>query len=131
MRLHTLASVQPPRVTASELPIEESPAGIAWQTQRPVVLRDIEHETRFPEVTRILRDEGIRSACVLPLTSPLRAGRRVLRLGSDPTAPVVTTGGARHAHIEGFDLHANGAVRAGENERLEHLCRYILRPPVA
>ncbi len=23
------------------------------------------------------------------------------------------------------------AVRAGENERLEHLCRYILRPPVA
>src|SRR5215470_15564755 len=50
--LHTLASVQPPRVTASELPIEESPAGIAWQTQRPVVLRDIEHERRFPEVTR-------------------------------------------------------------------------------
>ena len=22
-------------------------------------------------------------------------------------------------------------MRAGENERLEHLCRYILRPPVA
>ena len=36
-----------------------------------------------------------------------------------------------HAHIEGFDLHANVAVRAGETERLEHLCRYILRPPVA
>ena len=50
-----------------------------------------------------------------------RAGQRVLRLGSDPTAPVVTTGGPRHAHIEGFDLHANTAVRAGENERLEHL----------
>ena len=60
-----------------------------------------------------------------------RAGQRVLRLGSDPTAPLVTTGGPRHAHIEGFDLHANVAVRAGENERLEHLCRYILRPPVA
>jgi hypothetical protein len=60
-----------------------------------------------------------------------RAGQRVLRLGSDPTAPPVTTGGPRHAHIEGFDLHANVAVRAGENERLEHLCRYILRPPVA
>jgi Putative transposase/Transposase zinc-binding domain len=60
-----------------------------------------------------------------------RAGQRVLRLGSDPTAPPVTTGGPRHAHIEGFDLHANAAVRAGENERLEHLCRYILRPPVA
>ena len=60
-----------------------------------------------------------------------RAGQRVLRVGSNPTAPQVTTGGPRHAHIAGFDLHANVAVRAGENERLEHLCRYILRPPVA
>ena len=50
-----------------------------------------------------------------------RAGQRVLRLGSDPTAPVFTTGGPRHAHIEGFDLHANTAVHAGDNERLEHL----------
>jgi hypothetical protein len=55
----------------------------------------------------------------------------VLRVGSDPTAPPVTTGGPRHAHSEGFDLHANTAVRAGENERLEHLCRYLLRPPIA
>jgi hypothetical protein len=60
-----------------------------------------------------------------------RAGQRVLRVGSDPTAPLVTTGGPRHAHIAGFDLHANAAVRAGEHERLERLCRYILRPPVA
>jgi hypothetical protein len=59
-----------------------------------------------------------------------RAGQRVLRLGRDPTAPVVTTGGPRHAHIEGFDLHANTAVSAGANARLENLCRYILRPPV-
>jgi hypothetical protein len=60
-----------------------------------------------------------------------RAGQGVVRWGSDTTAPLVTTGGPRHAHIEGFDLHANAAVRAGEDERLEHLCRYILRPPVA
>jgi hypothetical protein len=53
------------------------------------------------------------------------------RVGSDPTAPLVTTGGPRHAHSEGFDLHANVAVRAGEDERLEKVCRYILRPPVA
>jgi hypothetical protein len=60
-----------------------------------------------------------------------RAGQRVLRLGSDPTELPVTTGGPRHAHIEGFDLHANAAVRPREIQRLEHLCRYILRPPVA
>ncbi len=60
-----------------------------------------------------------------------RAGQRVLHVGRDPTAPLVTPGGPRHAHIAGLDLYANVAVRAGENERLEHLCRYILRPPVA
>ncbi len=74
----------------------------------------------------------VRGASVLGrvATGP-RAGQRVLRLGSDPMAPLVTTGGPRHAHIAGFDLHATVAVRAGENDRLEHLCRYILRPPVA
>jgi hypothetical protein len=28
-------------------------------------------------------------------------------------------------------VHANVAVPAGDRERLEHLCRYVLRPPVA
>ena len=60
-----------------------------------------------------------------------RAGQRVLRLGDDPGAPIVTSGGPRHAHFRGFDLHANVAVAAGEREQLEHLCRYVLRPPVA
>ena len=60
-----------------------------------------------------------------------RAGQRVLRLGSNPNAPVVTTGGPRHAHREGFDLHANVPVRADRYEQLERLCRYTPRPPVA
>jgi hypothetical protein len=60
-----------------------------------------------------------------------RAGRWVVRLGGDPTAPVVITGGPRQAHLKGFDLHANVAVGAGDRTRLEHLCRYVLRPPVA
>jgi formate hydrogenlyase transcriptional activator len=72
MRLHTLAARHSTRVTAMELPIDESPAGIAWQNQEPVVLPDLDRETRYPVVTQILRDEGMRSACVLPLTSPLR-----------------------------------------------------------
>jgi len=39
--------------------------------------------------------------------------------------------GRRHARLEGFDLHANVAAPAGNRERLERLCRYALRPPVA
>jgi formate hydrogenlyase transcriptional activator len=72
MRLHTLAALHTPQVSELELPVEDSPAGIAWQTQQAVVLPDLDRETRFPAVTDILRAEGMRSACIVPLTSPLR-----------------------------------------------------------
>ncbi|HYC23918.1 MAG TPA: sigma 54-interacting transcriptional regulator [Candidatus Bathyarchaeia archaeon] len=72
MRLHTLAAFGPTQITEVELPTEESPAGIAWQTQQPIVVQSIEREARFAEVKRILRADGMRSFCVLPLTSPLR-----------------------------------------------------------
>ena len=39
--------------------------------------------------------------------------------------------GRRHARLEGFDLHANVSAPAGNRERLERLCRYGLRPPIA
>ncbi|MCC7014815.1 MAG: transposase [Planctomycetes bacterium] len=35
------------------------------------------------------------------------------------------------ADIDGFSLHANVLVPAGELERLERLCRYVTRPPIA
>jgi hypothetical protein len=60
-----------------------------------------------------------------------RAGARVLRIGRDPDAPWVTSRGARQAHLEGFDLHADVVVPAGDRARVEQLCRYVLRPPLA
>ncbi len=60
-----------------------------------------------------------------------RSGQPVLRIGRDPDALWVTSSGPCHAHLEGFDLHADVAVGAGARVRLEHLCRYVLRPPVA
>jgi hypothetical protein len=49
-----------------------------------------------------------------------------------PGGPAETTStGPLHAHLDGFDLHAAVAVPAGDRTRLEHLCRYILRPPIA
>jgi len=70
MRLHALAGPAVPYVV--ELPVAESPAGIAWQTQRPLVLEHIDRDTRFPTATEILRADGIKSHCSVPLTSPLR-----------------------------------------------------------
>jgi Putative transposase/Transposase zinc-binding domain len=60
-----------------------------------------------------------------------RAGARLLALGRDPEARWATSGGARHAHLDGFDLHANVTVRGEDREGLEQLCRYLLRPAVA
>jgi Putative transposase len=60
-----------------------------------------------------------------------RAGARLLALGRDPEARWATSGGTRHAHLDGFDLHANVAVRGEERKGLEQLCHYLLRPAVA
>jgi hypothetical protein len=49
----------------------------------------------------------------------------------DALAPWVLSTAPRHAHLTGFDLHANVAVPAADRARLEHLCRYLLRPAVA
>ena len=61
-----------------ELPVEESPGGWAWQTQQPLVVSNIENETRFPAVTAFLRQQGVKSFCVVPLTT---AQRRLGALG--------------------------------------------------
>jgi hypothetical protein len=55
----------------------------------------------------------------------------VWRVGDDPDAAWVLSTALRHAHLTGFDLHANVAVPAEDRARLEHLCRYLLRPAVA
>lgn len=35
------------------------------------------------------------------------------------------------ARVDGFDLECTTVVRGDDRERLEHLCRYLLRPPLA
>jgi Transcriptional regulator containing GAF, AAA-type ATPase, and DNA binding domains len=61
-----------------ELPVEESPGGWVWQTQEPLVVSNIEKETRFPCVTALMRQQGVKSFCVVPLTT---AQRRLGALG--------------------------------------------------
>ncbi len=75
---------------------------------------------------------GISSASVLGrIALGRRAGARVWRPGHDPEAAWVASTGPRQAHLDGFDLHANVWVPATNRARLEELCRYLLRPPVA
>jgi hypothetical protein len=44
---------------------------------------------------------------------------------------IATSRGARQAHLEGFDLHANVWVSANDRAGMERLCRYVLRLPFA
>jgi formate hydrogenlyase transcriptional activator len=91
MRLHILEAEKPSKVrTGTEFPIGESPSGWVWEMQQPFVLDDTETETRLPELLRIFRQNGVRSACSVPLTTAQR------RLG------VLNFGrGTPHKHSEG------------------------------
>jgi len=56
----------------------DSPGGLAWQTQQPLVVPDVNAETRFSPEMNFLKDKGIRSYCALPLTT---AEKRLGALG--------------------------------------------------
>jgi hypothetical protein len=60
-----------------------------------------------------------------------QAGAPVRRLGEDLRQGSGGARGPRHAHLEGFDLHANVWVGPNDRARLEQLCHYVLRPPLA
>jgi len=65
------------------------------------------------------------------VTMGRRAGASVLRLGDAVAVKAAPPKRRRQARLGGFDLHANTAVRAKNRRKLERLCRYLLRPPVA
>jgi formate hydrogenlyase transcriptional activator len=72
MRSHLLEAPSPNYVCPSgECPIE-TPGGWVWQTQQPWVVSALERDARFPEMTQWLSDRGIKSVCVLPITTALR-----------------------------------------------------------
>jgi hypothetical protein len=60
-----------------------------------------------------------------------RPGARVPRTGAGLEADDAVPSGPCHAQANGFSLHAALVVPAGQRARLERVCRYALRPPVA
>jgi hypothetical protein len=59
-----------------------------------------------------------------------RAGQRVRRIGSEGIGDVYRIGN-RCAVCKGFSLHANVKIEGRDRDKLEKLCRYTARPPVA
>ena len=50
MRLHFLAAPDESTVKPGrEFPVDESPGGLVWKTQQPLMVDDIGHRAPFPE----------------------------------------------------------------------------------
>ncbi|PYX95633.1 MAG: hypothetical protein DMG71_08625 [Acidobacteria bacterium] len=52
-----------------EVGVEESASGWVWRHQEPLLLSDLRKETRFASILDKLRARGIRTYCMLPLTT--------------------------------------------------------------
>ena len=73
MRLHTIqANVPADLVGGHEEPIDDTPAGWAWQTQQPLLIPDLATEARWPRVVQRMTSDGNNSLCYLPLTTAVR-----------------------------------------------------------
>jgi formate hydrogenlyase transcriptional activator len=73
MRVHILNSDGADTVRPGmEFSIDESPAGWVWKNQEPLVVNDLDRETRFSRPVKLVREYGVRSFCSIPLTTPRR-----------------------------------------------------------
>jgi formate hydrogenlyase transcriptional activator len=91
MRLHILETRVPHEKHAgSETPVDGHPSGWVWQSQESFVVADTAEEERYPQFMQRLRDEGVRSFALLPLTT---AQRRLGAMGFGRLVPQRITEG--------------------------------------
>jgi hypothetical protein len=112
-------------------------AAIAKRIVRLLKRRGLLVDEGAPAEDPLLRDEPLLAGCASAsirqriATGP-RRGQAVMRLGDRIEAEdVESVPGKRCASVQGFSLHAGVAVEALDRERLERLCRYVSRSPVA
>ena len=72
MRVHILETPSRAYLDFVERTIEDAPAGWVWERQEALVVPDLELENRFPQALDSLRDFGVKSFCILPLTTAHR-----------------------------------------------------------
>ena len=73
MRLHILETRIPhDKHIGAETPVDGHPSGQVWQTQETFVVSDTAEEERYPQFMQRLRDEGVRSFALVPLTTAQR-----------------------------------------------------------
>ena len=76
MKVHVLETAAAHRLThrlnGLELPIEESASGWVWTHQQPLNIPSLSAETRFTMGMEVLKEIGVESLCLFPLTTAMR-----------------------------------------------------------
>jgi formate hydrogenlyase transcriptional activator len=73
MRLHVLEASEPtPPQLVPALPVEDDPAGLVWQDQRPLITSSVTELGRWPGFLERVQPYGVQSFCWLPLTTARR-----------------------------------------------------------
>ena len=73
MRLRTIQANVPSDLVGGHVePIDETPAGLVWQTQLPLLVPNLAEEQRWPKVTGRMKEDGTQSFCLVPLTTAVR-----------------------------------------------------------
>jgi formate hydrogenlyase transcriptional activator len=73
MRLHILDTADPvPPGTVIELPANDDPAGLVWQSQQPLITWNVEELRPWPRLLERVAPYGVQSYCWLPLTTARR-----------------------------------------------------------
>jgi formate hydrogenlyase transcriptional activator len=75
MRLQALVAPESATIRPGlELPVDQSPAGLVWKNQQPMMVEvaDAVAERRFPKLIPMLRENDVQSYCLVPLTTAMR-----------------------------------------------------------
>ena len=75
MRLHALVAPETSTIKPGlELPVDQSPAGLVWKSQQPLMVEvgDAAAEGHFPKLIPMLRENDVQSYCLVPLTTAMR-----------------------------------------------------------
>lgn len=73
IRLHVLETREGTETpTDAQYPLADHPSGMVLETQQPFVISDVLSDGRYPKFLERLRDVGVRSIAILPLTTAQR-----------------------------------------------------------
>ena len=111
-------------------PSDEDVAHVARAVSRKVSRILARHRPVDDGQASLLDDLANASVQGMVATGP-RRGCQVLRLGTGANVVEAAITSKRCADVAGFNVHANVRARANDHERLEHLVKYLARPPIA